>query len=73
MNSNLTRRLERLECELGGDREVTHAEWVFWSMRPEEWQRSDDPENLDFLRRWKKSKLCRLVEKCMKCSTETGN
>lgn len=30
-------------------------------MRPEEWQRSDDLENLDFLRRWEKSKLGRLI------------
>ena len=56
------RRVKRLEIDSGGEREVTHAEWVFWSMRPEEWRRSNDPENLDFIRRWEKSKVRRLVK-----------
>jgi hypothetical protein len=58
----LKRRLKELEAKHGATDEVTLLEWVLWSMRPEEWQRSDDPENLDFLRRLEKSELHRLVE-----------
>ena len=66
MTTSRARRVWRLESESNRDREVTLEEWIVWSYRPKEWRRSDDPENLDFIRRFEKSELCRLIEKSVK-------
>jgi hypothetical protein len=62
MRTALRRRVEKLEAASAGSNEITHEEWVLWSLRPESERCDANPKYLDFCRRFETSSLRRLFE-----------
>jgi hypothetical protein len=62
MRTALRRRVEKLEAASSGSDEVSHLEWVLWSLRPESERCDDNPAWVEFSNRFETSSLKRLFE-----------